>query len=460
MTNTQIEQQILDQLSQIQDPDLNQDIVSLGFVKNLIIADGVASFTLELTTPACPVKDVFKTQAEELVGKIDGINEVRVRLSSRSYTGLKPMAKGLANVSNVIAVSSCKGGVGKSTTAVNLAFSLANAGAKVGIFDADVYGPSLPTMVYLPKTELYFDGELIKPLQFKGVKLMSFAYTVGPEDDQNPAIMRGPMVSQVINQLLTQTNWGELDYLVIDMPPGTGDIQITLTQLIPITAAVIVTTPQRLSFVDVVKGIEMFDRMKVPTVAVVENMSYFNCDNCTERHYPFGRGALQSLVNEFGFKNTLEFPIHPDVSPAGDSGTPYVIEYPYSEVGKLFTQLSESVVREISRIRHGQMIAPKVELYEPNTVVISIGDRQYELPARDLRLNCRCARCEDEFTGRTLIQADDIPGDVLPVGMSPVGNYAIGVNWSDQHSSIYPYDYMISISTPRVTVTEGDYNGH
>jgi Mrp family chromosome partitioning ATPase/DUF971 family protein len=445
-----IENQILAQLSQIQDPDLNQDIVTLGFVKNLTIADGVASFTLELTTPACPVKEVFKSQAEELVGQIEGINEVRVRLSSRSYSGLKPMAKGLAHVSNVIAVSSCKGGVGKSTTAVNLAFSLAAAGAKVGIFDADVYGPSLPTMVYIPNTELYFDGDFIKPLQFKGVKLMSFAYTVGPEDEQNPAIMRGPMVSQVINQLLTQTNWGELDYLVIDLPPGTGDIQITLTQLIPVTAAVIVTTPQRLSFVDVVKGIEMFDRMKVPTVAVVENMSYFICDNCNDRHYPFGRGALQSLVNEFGFKNTIEFPIHGDISPAGDSGTPYVVEYPQTEMTQLFTQLSESVVREISRIRHGGLVTPKVELFEGRGVVVTVGESQYEIDAKTMRLKCRCARCEDEFTGVSLVKSDAIPDDIMPVGLSPVGNYAIGVNWSDRHSSIFPYDYLISISSPVV----------
>lgn len=448
------EAQVLAQLSHIQDPDLNQDIVTLGFVKNLAIADGLVSFTLELTTPACPVKDMFKDEADRLVREIDGVTDVRVRLSSRTYSGLKPMAKGLANVSNVIAVSSCKGGVGKSTTAVNLAFSLAAAGAKVGIFDADVYGPSLPTMVYIPNTELYFDGELIKPLQFKGVKLMSFAYTVGPEDSQNPAIMRGPMVSQVINQLLTQTNWGELDYLIIDMPPGTGDIQITLTQLIPVTAAVIVTTPQRLSFVDVVKGIEMFDRMKVPTVAVVENMSYFICGNCTERHYPFGRGALQSLVNEFGFKNTIEFPIHPDISPTGDSGTPYVVEYPRSEMTTVFNQLSESVVREVSRIRHaGGLVLPKVEVFDaPQRVVTTVGEHQYELPARDLRLSCRCARCQDEFTGASLLNVDDIPLDVIPVGLSPVGNYAIGVNWSDQHSSIFPYEHLISISTPVVQV--------
>jgi Mrp family chromosome partitioning ATPase/DUF971 family protein len=443
---TTLDAQILSQLSQIQDPDLDQDIVSLGFVKNLTVADGIASFTLELTTPACPVKDLFKTQAEDLVGAIEGITEVNVRLSSRAQTGIKPMAQGLAHVANVIGVSSCKGGVGKSTTAVNLAFTLSEMGAKVGIFDADVYGPSLPTMVYMPNTQLYFDGQLIKPLQYRGVKLMSFAYTGSPEDEQNPAMMRGPMVSQVINQLLTQTNWGDLDYLIIDMPPGTGDIQITLTQLIPMTAAVIVTTPQRLSYVDVVKGIEMFDRMKVPTVAVVENMSYFVCDHCAERHYPFGRGALQSLVNEFGFKNTVEFPIHPDISPAGDSGSPYVIENPTSVISGQFKSLAGDVVREISRIRFRQAPVPTVELFEGRGVVLTLNEAQYEIPAKTLRLKCRCARCEDEFTGAALIKSIDIPDDVVPTGMSPVGNYATGINWSDGHSSIFPYDYLIELA--------------
>jgi len=443
-----LESLVLEKLSQIQDPDLGADIVSLGFIKNLNISDGVASFTIELTTPACPVKDMFKSQAESLVGAIPGITRVVVSLSSRSYLGLKPMAKGLANVSNVIAVSSCKGGVGKSTTAVNLAFTLAASGAKVGVFDADVYGPSLPTMAYLPNTQLYFDGELIKPLSFKGVKLMSFGYTASPEDEQNPAILRGPMVSQVINQLVTQTNWGDLDYLVIDMPPGTGDIQITLTQLVPITAAVIVTTPQRISFIDVVKGIEMFDKMKVPTVAVVENMSYFECDSCAEKHYPFGRGALQSLVNEFGFNHTVEFPIHPDISPAGDSGTPFVLDHPQSPIATLYQQLANSVVREVSRIRHNGGVTPSVELFESGAVVVSQGTTRFEIQSKALRLKCRCARCEDEFTGSPLIVESEIPDSVVPIGMSPIGNYAIGINWSDNHSSIYPYDYVIALSTP------------
>ena len=439
-----IQDQILSNLSQIQDPDLHKDIVSLGFIKNLTVDNGTASFTIELTTPACPVKDIFKAQAEELVKAVPGIHTVNVRMSAQAGTGLKPMAKGLAGVANVIAVSSCKGGVGKSTTAVNLAFSLAQSGAKVGIFDADIYGPSLPTMVYLPNTELYFDGQMIKPLQFKGVKLMSFAYTVSQEEEGNPAMMRGPMVSQVINQLLTQTHWGDLDYLIIDMPPGTGDIQLTLAQLIPMTAAVIVTTPQRLSFVDVIKGIEMFDRLKVPTIAVVENMSYFVCENCTERHYPFGRGALQSLVNEFGFKTAVEFPIDPQISPAGDGGTPFVLENPESPVTAEYQRLAGEVAREISRLRYNAEPAPTVELYEDRGIVVTWPDSTIEIPPKTLRLRCRCARCEDEFTGKALVKESDIPDDIVPVGMSPIGNYAVGINWSDGHSSIYPYEGLSS----------------
>ncbi|KAK1265616.1 Cytosolic Fe-S cluster assembly factor NBP35 [Acorus gramineus] len=284
------EKDVLSALSQNFDPDFGTDIVSCGFVKDLHVEEflGEVSFRLELTTPACPIKDMFEQRANEVVAMIPWVKKVNVKMSAQPakpvFAGQLP--KGLQTISNIIAVSSCKGGVGKSTIAVNLAYTLAGMGAKVGIFDADVYGPSLPTMVSPENQLLEMNPETrtIIPTEYLGVKLISFGFA-----GQGRAIMRGPMVSGVIDQLLTTTEWGELDYLVIDMPPGTGDIQLTLCQVVPLTAAVIVTTPQKLAFIDVAKGVRMFSKLKVPCVAVVENMCHFDADG--KRYYPFGKGS-------------------------------------------------------------------------------------------------------------------------------------------------------------------------
>lgn len=447
------ETEILDSLRHIIDPDLGKDIVSLGFIKDLVHDEGGrVSFTVELTTPACPIKERFKQQCEEAVRALPWVTAVAVTMSARPREAapnpLLARAPGLEKVRHIVAVSSCKGGVGKSTTAVNLAYSLSQLGARVGIFDADVYGPSLPTLVSPNNRELFMRNELIQPLEFEGVRLMSFGFVpAGPGG--GAAIMRGPMVTHVINQLLTTTEWGELDYLVIDMPPGTGDIQLTLTQIIPITAAVIVTTPQQLSFVDVVKGIQMFDKLKVPTVAVVENMSYFLCPDNGKKYYLFGQGARRKLVEQFGIRNSFEIPIEPEISRLSDNGTPVVLADRDSGSSKLYAEIAGAVVREIAKLEHGGLVRPKVTFTAERGIVVTrpTGEEHVLAPAV-VRRACRCAHCIEEFSGKPLLDPASVPETIYPRSITPMGNYAVAIAWSDGHaSSIYPYEQLMKLES-------------
>ena len=439
------ESEILDALRVIIDPDLGKDIVSLGFIKDLGITEsGDVSFTVELTTPACPVKDRFKTQCEQVVSALPWSGAVQVTMSAQQQGNpLEAQSPGIQGVQQIVAVSSCKGGVGKSTAALNLAYTLSRMGARVGLFDADVYGPSLPTLVRPDDTRVMAENDLLRPLEHEGVKLMSFGF-IPKNPGSEAAIMRGPMVTQVINQLLTGTNWGDLDYLVLDLPPGTGDIQLTLTQIVPITAAVIVTTPQQLSFIDVVKGIQMFDKVKVPTVAVIENMSYFQPDPEGERYFLFGRGARQQLVEQFGFRNSFEVPILPDLAEACDAGTPMVLSRPEGEVAALFHEIAGAVVREISTIRHGGMTKPSVA-YSPDAgILLTMPDgTRHVLDPVEVRYQCRGAHTVSETTGERMLKREEIPPDIHPMRIAPMGNYAVSIAWSHDHpSSIYPYDQL------------------
>ena len=438
--------QVMAVLRTVPEPELGKDIVTLGFIKNLQITDaGKVSFDLELTTPACPVKEQFRQACTERISALPWATGVKVNFSARkSPSPLTARSPGLARVANLLAVSSCKGGVGKSTVAVNLAYTLASLGAKTGLFDADVYGPSLPTMVHPDSPDVYASGELLAPLEHDGVKLMSFGFVNrGPQ--AGPAILRGPMVSQIINQLVTGTDWGELDYLVIDMPPGTGDIALTLTQLLPLTAAVIVTTPQELSFVDVVKGIQMFGKLKVPAVAVVENMSYFECPTCHTRHELFGRGARAKLVGQFGIENSYEIPIDPEISRLGDSGRPLVRARPDSPVTAVYRQMGEALVREVSRLKFGGDARPTLayDLGRGALILTRPDGTETEIAPAELRRRCRCAACINELTGEAILKPESVPDDIYPTSIQPMGNYAVAVQWSDGHtSSIYPYEAL------------------
>ncbi len=438
--------EVLARLGEVIDPDLGRDIVTLGFIKDLSIhKDNIVKFKLELTTPACPMKARFEEECKRSLGEISWVEGVEIEMTSRAR-GPSPLAEagpGLAGVSRVVAVASCKGGVGKSTVAVNLAFALAEAGARVGLFDADIFGPSLPTLVRVPDPQLVMENDLIRPVRHAGLTLMSYGYAARSADEA--AIMRGPMVSNVIRQLLTGTDWGELDYLVLDMPPGTGDIQLTLTQIVPISGAVIVTTPQDLSLVDVIKGIEMFRKVKVPTLAVVENMSFFVCDGCGKRHHPLGSGARQQLASRYGFESTFELPMDAEVSRLGDAGTPLVVAAPDSGPARVMRELAGVVAREISRVEHGATGAPLVQWDETtSSIMIAFpGAGAAAVSPADLRRRCGCSRCRDERTGERLLKDEEVPDDIRPLEIRPVGNYAVAIDWSDGHSSIYPHDRLI-----------------
>ena len=345
---TQItEQAVLDRLKQIIDPDLRKDIVTLGFIKDLEIKGGDVSFRVVLTTPACPVKEEMETQANELVARLEGVTSVKVTMDAEV-----PKGRGIANnvalpgVKNIIAVSSGKGGVGKSTVAVNLAVGLAKIGAKVGIMDADVYGPNVPLMLGVSHHEPVVENGQLVPIEAHGVKMISMA-VLAPAD--KPMILRGPMLHGVVRQFLTDVNWGELDYLIVDMPPGTGDVQLSLAQLVPVQGAVLVTTPQNVSIADVRRALKMFEQVAVPLLGIIENMSYFVPPDMPDKRYNiFGEGGGRKLADEYNVPFLGEVPLGMEVREAGDKGIPVVISEPTSPQAIAFMKVAEEVARHIS----------------------------------------------------------------------------------------------------------------
>jgi len=349
---------VLDSLKQIIDPDLRKDIVTLGFIRDLQIDRGNVSFRIVLTTPACPVKEQMESQATEIVRSLDGVTNVKVTMDAEV-----PQGRGIANnvavpgVRNIIAVSSGKGGVGKSTVAVNFAVALAQDGAKVGIMDADVYGPNVPIMLGAGFDQPEVVNGQLKPIEAHGVKMISMALLVPPD---KPMILRGPMLHGVVRQFLSDVNWGELDYLIVDMPPGTGDVQLSLAQLVPVQGAVLVTTPQEVSLSDVRRAVKMFETVNVPVLGVIENMSYFIAPDTGNRYEIFGRGGGQKLCDEYDLNFLGEVPLGMEVREGGDTGVPVVVSSPDSPQSKAFHKVAEEVARQVS-----------IEAMKPELVIIS-----------------------------------------------------------------------------------------
>jgi ATP-binding protein involved in chromosome partitioning len=349
MTGTAVtEAQILDALRAVQDPDLGRDIVALGFVKDLRICDGNVAFSIELTTPACPVKDLMKSQADQAVRAIDGVEQVNIEMTAQ-VTASRPLLgdKGsIPGVKNVIAVSSGKGGVGKSTVAVNLACALQQTGARVGILDADVYGPNVPLMLGLKMSgQPAVEDKKIVPFRAHDLQVISMAMLVA--EDQ-PVIWRGPMLHSAVRQFLFDVAWQDLDYLVVDLPPGTGDAQLSLSQQAHVMGSVIVTTPQEVSVLDVKKAIRMFQTVNVPLLGVIENMAWFTPPGSEERIPLFGEGGGKRIEEEFGVQLLGQIPIDMAVRQGGDQGQPVVLTHPDSQAAAAIRELAGRVAQRVS----------------------------------------------------------------------------------------------------------------
>jgi ATP-binding protein involved in chromosome partitioning len=337
--------QVLSSLKNVVDPELHKDIVSMGMIKEISINDGKVAFTLELTTPACPFNSEIERDVRAAMASL-GIKELNMRVTARVMEGRAlSMDELLPGVKNIIAVASGKGGVGKTTVSVNLALALAKSGANVGLLDADIYGPSVPLMLGLRASPEVVNNK-IQPPEIEGVKVISMGFFY--EQSQQAGIYRGPIVSGIVKQFLTDVSWGELDYLIIDLPPGTGDAPLTIAQTIPITGILIVTTPQDVAMNVAVKAIGMFNKLNVPIVGVVENMSYLQCPHCNEQVYLFGKGGGKRISEDFKIPFIGEIPLHPGIMESSDVGKPSVVSEPDSVQAHAFTKTAKVIAGRIS----------------------------------------------------------------------------------------------------------------
>ncbi|GMV83673.1 MAG: iron-sulfur cluster carrier protein [Planctomycetota bacterium] len=427
--------QVLDALRAVKDPDLGRDIVACDFVKEVKICEGTVGVTIELTTPACPVKEQLKSQADQAIRGIAGVSHVDVTMTAQTVgrnVGAQDILKG---VKNCVAVGSGKGGVGKSTATVNLALALAQSGAKVGILDADIYGPSVPGMLGITDRPMADDdGRAIPPMAF-GIKAMSVGMLVG---EDAPTIWRGPIASRLLQQFLGAVNWGELDYLLLDLPPGTGDIQLTLTQSAPLNGAVIVTTPQQVAMRIAKKGLKMFQQVNIPILGLLENMA----------GSVFGTNTTEKVAREMGVPFLGSIPLDPKMVESGDLGVPLVAldkDAPGSKAffeaaARLASQLSISNLQEKSvqdrpkQVLLAEQRPPKI-VWDDGSVMI------YD--ARKLRLACPCAGCRDEMTNERIVNEQQIPMNIAIAEARPVGRYGLSIAFNDGHGSgIYTFNYL------------------
>jgi ATP-binding protein involved in chromosome partitioning len=338
--------QILQALSAVKDPDLHKDIVKLGFVKDLSVDGGRVAFTIELTTPACPVKEQMKAQAHAAVMQVSGVTDVTITMTAQVRAAVSPdLNKApIPGVKNVIAVGAGKGGVGKTTVSVNLALALAKTGSRVGIIDGDIYGPNVPIMLGV-KSQLGTDGEKIVPAEKFDLQIVSMGFLA---TDDAPVIWRGPMLHGVIRQFFHEVRWDNLDYLIIDLPPGTGDVVLSLSQTVFVAGAIVVTTPQQVALSDTRRAVAMYQKLNIPILGLVENMSHFVCPSCSHESDIFGSGGGERLAGEMHIPFLGRVPISEPLRVGGDTGQPIMLSDPASAAAKAFASAAEQTASQLS----------------------------------------------------------------------------------------------------------------
>lgn len=352
--------EVLAQLSKVKGPDLKSDIVSLGMVENVLVNEGKVIFSINVPAERAQELEPLREAAEKAVSELDNIKKVTAVLTAERKPGSTAAAAkpaptappagggkaGVPGIKNIIAVASGKGGVGKSTTSVNLALAIASTGLKVGLLDADIYGPSMPRMMGL-KEKPTVEGKILSPLEGYGIKVMSMGFLV---EEETPMIWRGPMVISALTQMLREVAWGELDLLVVDMPPGTGDAQLTMSQQVPLAGAVIVSTPQDIALIDARKGLNMFKKVEVPILGLIENMSTFICPKCGEQSDIFGHGGARSEAERIGVPFLGEVPLHMDIRSNSDGGTPVTVSNPEGPHALIYKQIANEVISQLDGV--------------------------------------------------------------------------------------------------------------
>lgn len=345
--STALKQKVLSTLATVKFPLLDNDLVSAKAVKAVRVEAGKATVVLEVGFPCKGIITNFKSEISQQISAIEDIKQVEIECQTRIVAHrVQQGLKGLAGVKNIIAIASGKGGVGKSTTAINLAYALQAEGAKVGLLDADIYGPSQPLMLGVDTQPETKEGKYLYPIDCHGLQTMSIGYLL--QKDDTPMIWRGPMVTSALQQLLHETLWEELDYLIVDLPPGTGDIQLTLAQKIPVSGALIVTTPQDLALLDARKALKMFEKVKIPVLGVIENMSTYICPACGHEAHIFGEGGGQSMAQQYGIDLLGALPLAISIREKTDHGNPIVWSEPDSEISQIYRQIARSAAAKLS----------------------------------------------------------------------------------------------------------------
>ena len=436
-------------LRAVRDPLLKRDVVSLGYVHGLAASGSHVRFTLRLPSPASPHGDALAKQCRDALLALDGVDKVDIETAwevprlPALEAPTTPAA--LAQVKQIIAVASGKGGVGKSTVAVNLAFACAQAGARIGILDIDVYGPSVPAMLGLRDHSLAGSQQgVIEPVVAHGLKVMSMGFLT---TEETPLVWRGPIASQLVQQFLGTVAWGELDYLFVDLPPGTGDIQLTLTQAVPLSGAIIVTTPQDVAHTIAEKGLRMFQQVKVPILGIVENMAYYHCPECGHNDPIFREGGGAAAAQKLDIPLLTRIPLNSSIAAAMDAGEPIA----KGEIGDIFRALAGEAMARASATALGEALNPAA----PQELAIAAGGAvqvkwrdgaEQVIPAHTLRSECPCAGCVDEFSGEKLLQPEQIPTDIVVASTASIGRYAVRFDFSDGHNTgIYEFARLRAI---------------